>query len=271
MKSRALLLGLALTVLVSADTLTLRDGRRIEGTFMGGDARQIRMAVGDQIQNISVTDAVSIQFGSSPTAAITPQQPIVVTPQPSYTPAPVTQPQYGQTQSVQAQSGLMIPAGTQVVVRMIDGIDSDRDRVGQTFNASLDEPIVVNGQQVVPRGADVVARLVDDQKSGKISGRSQVTINLVSIAINGRPVIVSTANVVQASASRGKQSAGVIGGTSAIGAVIGAIAGGGRGAAIGAATGAGAGTAVQVITNGPTVKIPSETRLTFSLAQPVTI
>jgi hypothetical protein len=244
-----LLFGLVLAGLLSADTLTLRDGRRIDGTFMGGDARQIRMAVGDQIQSFSVTDAVSIQFGSSPTVSVAPQQPAVTV--------------------TQAQSGVTIPAGATIVVRMIDGIDSDRDRVGQTFKASLDEPIMINGRQVVPRGADVVARLVDDQKAGKISGRSQVTINLVSININGKLVNVSTNNVVQAGASRTKQSAGVIGGTTAIGAVIGAIAGGGRGAAIGAASGAGAGTAVQVITNGPTVKIPSETRLSFALAQSV--
>jgi hypothetical protein len=252
-----ILLACALTGLLAADTLTLKDGRKIEGIYMGGDSRQVRMAVGDQVQSFSVSDAAGIQFGSPATATAAKQEAA-----PAATTASTTAP---------AQTGITVPAKTNVVVRMIDAIDSERDRVGQTYRASLDEPLMIDAQQVAGRGADVLVKLVDDQKAGKISGKSQVTINLVSISINGRAVDVTSDSVVQASASRTKQSAGVIGGTSALGAVIGAIAGGGRGAAIGAASGAGAGTAVQVLTNGPTVKIPSETRLTFSLAQPVKI
>ena len=98
-----------------------------------------------------------------------------------------------------------------------------------------------------------------------------LTLDVVSLNINGRNVDIDTASVTQESGSRTARSAKVIGGTAVLGTIIGAIAGGGKGAAIGAAAGAGAGTGVQVLTKGQRVKIPSETRLTFTLQQPVRI
>jgi hypothetical protein len=154
---------------------------------------------------------------------------------------------------------------------MIDDVDSERDRVGQTFRASLDESVYLNGEVVVERGADIVAKLIDDKESGKFAGRAELTMDLVSIVVNGRTVDVNTGNVTQASGSRSGRTAKVVGGTAALGAIIGAIAGGGKGAAVGAASGAGAGAAVQVLTKGQRVKIPSETRLTFSLESAVRI
>jgi hypothetical protein len=154
---------------------------------------------------------------------------------------------------------------------MIDDVDSERDRVGQEFRASVDEPVVVNGETVIPRGANVVAKLVDDKQSGKLSGRTELTLDLVSVEVNGRPVDVSTQEVTQASGSRTGKTAKVVGGTAVLGTIIGAIAGGGKGAAIGAASGAAAGGAVQVMTKGERVRIPSETRLNFTLQQPLNV
>jgi hypothetical protein len=129
---------------------------------------------------------------------------------------------------------------------------------------------VINGATVIPRGADVVTKLVDLKDPSKLSGGGQLTLDLVSIAVNGKPVEVSTAQGVTTTGdSRKGESAKVIGGTAALGAIIGAIAGGGKGAAIGGVSGAGAGTAVQVLTQGTRVRVPSETRLTFSLQQAV--
>jgi hypothetical protein len=162
-----------------------------------------------------------------------------------------------------------IPAGTDVVVRMIDDVDSDVARVGQTFRASVDEPVVAGNRTVVSRGADVTVKLVEDQQAGKLTGKTELTLALVSMVIDGKTVDVTSEEVVQASESRGKKTAKVVGGTAALGAVIGAIAGGGRGAAIGATTGAAAGGAVQVFTKGERVKIPSESRLSFKLKNPV--
>ncbi len=165
----------------------------------------------------------------------------------------------------------VIPAGAVLTIRMVDSVDSDKDYVGEKYRASLDAAVLDgNGNKLVPRGADVVVKLVDDQQSGKIEGRTVLTLDLVSLNVNGRDVEVNTSNVSQQSSSRGARSGKVIGGATALGAIIGAVAGGGKGAAIGAASGAGAGTAAEVMTKGQRVRIPSETRLSFTLQQPVT-
>jgi hypothetical protein len=152
---------------------------------------------------------------------------------------------------------------------MIDGVDSNQSRLGQTFRASVDEPVLVGGQTVIPRGADAMVKLVEDKQSGKFEGRTVLTLALTDLTINGQTIDTTTADVSQASGSRGARTAKVVGGTTALGAIIGALAGGGRGAAIGAASGAAVGGGVQVMTKGQQVKIPSETRLTFTLQQPI--
>jgi hypothetical protein len=164
---------------------------------------------------------------------------------------------------------LTIPVDTPITIRMIDPVDSETARLGQTFRASIDEPVLVNGQEVIPRGADVVTKLVEAQQSGKIQGRAVLTLALSTITVNGQQVNVTSSDVRTESSSRGARSGAVIGGTAALGAIIGAIAGGGKGAAIGATSGAAAGTGVQVLTAGQKVKVPSETRLTFQLQNPV--
>lgn len=162
-----------------------------------------------------------------------------------------------------------IPVGTTIAVRMIDDVDSERDSTGQEFRASVDEPVVVDGRTVIPRGANVTAKLVAEKQSGQLSGRTILTLDLTSIEINGRMVDVLTEEVTQQSESRTDKTAKTAGGGAVLGAVIGAIAGGGKGAAIGAVTGAAAGGAVQVLTKGERVRIPSETRLTFTLQRPL--
>ncbi len=250
-----ILLGLALTFTCFADTVTLRSGRTVEGTFLSGDSREIRLAVGNRVDTYAIADVTSISFGSAAAAATAVR-----------TPAPAALPS---TPAATATSRREVPAGSAVVVRMIDAVDSTTDRTGQTYRASLDEPLMVDGQTVVARGADAVVKLVDDKQAGKLSGRTELTLDLVSITINGRVTDVATGEVKQASESRTGQTARRAGGLAAAGAVIGAIAGGGKGAAIGAAAGAGAGAGVQILTKGPSVKIPSEARLEFTLQQPV--
>jgi len=164
----------------------------------------------------------------------------------------------------------MIPSGTVLTIRMVDSVDSERDEVGKTFQASLDEPVLdPSGRTLVPRGADVTVKLVDDVQSGKIQGRTILTLDIQSLRVDGREIDVDTVAITEQSSSRTARSGKVIGGTAALGAIIGAIAGGGKGAAIGAGAGAGVGTAAQVATKGQRVRIPSETRQTFTLQQPV--
>jgi hypothetical protein len=225
------------------------------------------MAVGDQIQSFDLTQAVSLQFGSEPAPAAAPPA-TAAAPAPPQTPAPAPA-AAAPAPAPAAAAAKEIPAGSQIVIRMIDPVDSEKDKLGQTYRAAVDEPVIVDGQEVIPKGADAVVKLIDDQRAGKLTGKTEIRLDMVSITIQGKQVDVLTSDVTQASASRTKSSAAVVGGTAALGAVIGAIAGGGRGAAIGAVSGAGAGTAVQVLTKGPKVKIPSESRLSFTLEQPI--
>jgi hypothetical protein len=252
-----------------ADTILMKDGRAIRGTYLGGSPRQVKLEVGDQIQTLDIGDISRIEFTQS--AATTPNLPppeppsgrgVIGTPPPSADFAPPLPASYG---------GAQLAAGTNIVVRMIDSVDSDVNRVGQTFAASLDEPVMANGQTVIPRGADVVIKLVDSKESGKLTGRSELTLDLVSVKVNGRMVDVNTQTVSRESSSRGARTAKVAGGTAAVGAIIGAIAGGGKGAAIGAGAGAAAGAGAEVVTKGQRVKIPSETRLSFVLDTPVNL
>jgi hypothetical protein len=164
-----------------------------------------------------------------------------------------------------------VPAGAIVTVRTIDSIDSSTNTTGQVFKGSLDAPIVVDEHVIIPKGADAYIKLVNASSAGKFAGKSELTLALQSVVFQGKTYTVSTSDVQQAGKSRGKDSAVKIGGGAALGALIGGLAGGGKGAAIGAAVGGGAGTGVQVFTKGKQVKIPSETRLDFTLQQPFDI
>ncbi len=154
---------------------------------------------------------------------------------------------------------------------MIDGIDSSVNKVGDTFNASLEAPIVVGNTVLAQKGADVYGRLVEAKQAGRVQGQSELRLELTGVKINNQVVSVVTGAYEAAGQSRGKNTAEKVGGGAVIGALIGAIAGGGKGAAIGAGVGAGAGTAVQVMTHGQQVRVPSETVLNFTLQQPVTV
>ncbi len=164
-----------------------------------------------------------------------------------------------------------VPAGTVVTVRMIDSIDSARNRPGEEFAASLEAPIVVGDRVAVPRGAEARVRLVEAKSAGRMTGSSELQIELVSLTVNGNAYNVESGYYVMQGASRGKRTAETVGGGAGLGALIGAIAGKGKGAAIGAAIGAGAGTAAQAATHGQQVKVPSETKLDFTIKTPFTI
>jgi len=268
---------LACCAVLPADTLTLRNGTAVEGVYLGGSSREIRIEVGDKIQTFPIDSVTGVQFESSTRPqAEAPRAPQTEAPRsPQLLPQPSPEPQYSSSSSNTSSNspanrgGVELPAGTQLTVRMVDSVDSEVARMGDTFRASLDEPVIVNGESVVPRGADVVAKLVDDQRSGKIQGRTVLKLVLTSITVDGRQVEVTTQDVIKESSSRGARSGKVIGGTAALGAIIGGIAGGGRGAAIGAGSGAAVGTGAQELGKAQRVKIPSETRLVFTLSYTV--
>ena len=137
--------------------------------------------------------------------------------------------------------------------------------------AILDEPVVDNGTEIIPKGADVRGRLANADSAGRVTGSAELGLELTQIYVNGIPYSLSTSEYEEVGESRSGQTAKRAAGGAAIGALIGAIAGGGKGAAIGAGVGGGGATAVQVMTKGEKVNVPSETRLEFTLRTPLVI
>ena len=166
---------------------------------------------------------------------------------------------------------VQIPAGTVLRTQMLDTVDSAVNKVGETFRASLAVPIVVRNEVIVPAGADLYLRLVDASSAGRIAGRSGLTLQLASLEFQGQSYDLYSSDYQQTGASEGKRTAATVGGAAAVGAIIGGIIGGGKGAAIGAGTGAGAGTVASAATKAQQVQIPAETKLDFTLDQPVTV
>jgi hypothetical protein len=154
---------------------------------------------------------------------------------------------------------------------MIDAVNSESSKVGDQFIATLDEPVFQGGVEVIPRGADVRGRIANVNEAGRVAGSAQLGLELTQIIVNGIPYSVTTSEYQEVAEGRGSQTAKRAAAGAGIGAVIGAIAGGGKGAAIGAGIGGGGATAVQVMTKGEKLNIPSETKLEFTLRTPLVV
>jgi hypothetical protein len=157
-----------------------------------------------------------------------------------------------------------LPSGTEITVRLIDSIDSEKNDEGDEFRATLEDPIKLGDTVVAPKGSNAKVKLVAEKDSGKLTGRTELSVRLLSVAVDGKLVPVNTSRVTEGSGSRGARTAKTAAAVGAVGAIIGAIAGGGQGAAIGAGAGAAAGAGSQVFMKGQRVRIPSETVLTFT-------
>ncbi len=165
----------------------------------------------------------------------------------------------------------IIDQGTQITVRLIDPIDSEKNQTGDTFHATLNAPLTSDGEEAVPAGVELVGHLVSVKSAGKFKGQSEVVMQLDSVTSAGKTYNIQTDQYSKKGSSRGKNTAEKVGAGAAIGGIIGAIAGGGKGAAIGAAAGAGVGGGAQAVTKSEQIKLPSETVLNFVLQQPVTV
>jgi hypothetical protein len=189
-------------------------------------------------------------------------------------PAPSQQappPQNSGTGGASSSNGNTISAGTVVTIRMIDSIDSSRNQAGQEFDATVDSPVASGNLVVIPQGSTAKVRLATSQNSGRVEGSAQLELELVSVTVNGTTYPVQSGYYQQHGSSRGQRTAKAAGGGAVLGALIGAIAGGGKGAAIGAGSGAAVGTGVSVAMKGSSIKVPSETKIDFTLRQPLTI
>jgi len=243
-----------------ADSLELKNGSLINGKFMGGTESEISFQVGSSVQKYDRADVSSLKFDSETAASDMPVRH-----------ATSRLNEVGTVAGTQAPADVTIPAGTRISVRTIDTIDSTKNHVGDRFQASLEEPLTIEENVVVAKGADVYGRLAESKKSGTFAGRSELQLELTGIVVNGRTVPLVTGEYELKGKSRGASTAKRTIGGAAVGSIIGAIAGGGKGAGIGAAVGGGAGAGSEVITKGDQVKIPSETLLDFTLQQDVAI
>ncbi len=163
-------------------------------------------------------------------------------------------------------------AGMSIPVRLVDGLSSERNAPGDTFTATLDHELVVDGFVIAERGARVQGRVVASDRGGKVKGVAALAIELTKLhTSDGQTVAIQTDSYERHADVSHQEDAMKVGAGAAVGAIIGAIAGGGKGAAIGAGVGGGAGAGDVLLTRGKPATLPSETRINFRLRTPVTL
>jgi hypothetical protein len=270
-----------------ADQLVLKNGREYSGKFVRADGNVVEFRILGRIESFKTTEVSQIVFkepelvnppsGVSQSASpeLRPVEPVApprdVPPAAAESRDVRTGPAPREIPPETAGPSATLPAGTPLTIRTTEAIDTDRNRVGDVFGATLEEPLSLGSQTLVPRGAEVKGSIAYAKESGRVSGQSELILELTEIRVNGRTYPLRTSDYTEIGASQGKRTAAAAGGGAAIGAIIGAIAGGGKGAAVGAATGAAVGTGVQVLTRGQTLKVPAETVLEFRLQHPLTV
>jgi hypothetical protein len=254
LRSTTALLVLAATASLSADRVRLRSGKTVEGMFVGGDSKSVRLLLDNgTVTEIKLEDTTALEFS--------PRKPPPPPPAPAPKPAAAAAP---------ARPSVTVPAGTAINVRLVQGIDVDASRAGQTFKAIVDDPVMLGGAVVIPRGASAVVQAVQVQQSGTMKGSDKISLKLNAIGFGGMMYEVATGYVEAKGKGEGKRTARKVGGGAGLGAIVGGIAGGGEGAAIGAAIGGVTGAAVA--SGGQEhLKLDAETRLTFQLAAAVTV
>jgi hypothetical protein len=166
---------------------------------------------------------------------------------------------------------IMVPAGTEIQVRLDQSIGSDRNTSGDPFTATIAQPILIDGKTVIPMGAPVKGRVTYVRESGRLTGVARVRLMLESVAVDGQEYELSTSNFSRRGGDHKKRNWAFIGGGAGGGALIGALAAGGKGALIGGPVGAGAGIAAATLTGKKDFVLPAETLLTFELVHPVNV
>jgi hypothetical protein len=245
---------LAVTASLSADRVRLRSGKVITGMFIGGDSKSVRVLLDNgQVSEASIEDVVAVEFSARKPAPPPPTAQAPAAPQPAAAPKPIT-----------------IPAGTKLNIRLVQGIDVDASAAGQTFKATIDDPVMMGGSIVIPRGATAVVQAAKVEQSGKMKGSDKITLKLNSISFGGKAYPITTEYVESKGSGEGKKTGRKVAGGAGLGAIVGGIAGGGSGAAIGAAVG-GAGGAIMAASGEEHLKLPSETRLTFQLSAAINV
>jgi len=166
---------------------------------------------------------------------------------------------------------LVIPSGTPLRVQLDQSLDSSRNHSGDVFEAHLVEPVVVNNEVVIPDKTLVRGKVAMARPSGHFRHPGMLEVSLTEIQVDGNWRVIDTHEDSRKGGSHKKNNAGWIGGGAGGGALLGAIAAGGKGALIGGPIGAGAGTAVAFFTGKRNVHLPAESQLVFHLAEPLSV
>jgi hypothetical protein len=196
---------------------------------------------------------------TAPTPGIVPVQNVSL-------PAPAPQPE------VRVPHVVTLTAGTLLAIRVGETISSDHNQPGDSFLATLTRPLVIDGFIIADRGARVEGRVVESTASGRMRSTSHLSIALVRLATDDRQNIrIQTDPYIKDETNSNAVDAAKVGGGAAIGAIIGALAGGGKGAAIGAGAGGVLGAGDVLLTRGKAAQIPVETRITFRVQDSITI
>jgi outer membrane lipoprotein SlyB len=232
---------------LSADRVKLRSGQSVDGSFLSADVKVVRVLLANgRIAEFAVEDVAAFEFSvrkPAPTPA----------PNPATAPKPVT-----------------VPSGTMLSVRLTQAIDVDATKNGSAFKSILDDPVMIGGNVVIPRNAQVTLQVVNVEQAGKMKGSDKITLKANTLAYGGVRYDIVTAYVESKGSGEGKKTTRKVAGGAGLGALVGGIAGGGTGAAIGAAVGAGAG-AVVASQGTEHLTLPAETRLQFTLNAAVTV
>jgi BON domain len=166
---------------------------------------------------------------------------------------------------------IVVPSGTALTVTVDQTLSSKTSQTGQTFLATLAQPVTVHGKTAMPKGSSVTGRVIRAKKKGKIKGEGELSLSLTSITIHGKNYPIQTGTLDSTVKGKGKRTAGTTGGGAAGGALIGGLAGGGKGAGIGALVGAAGGLVGGALTGNKQIEIPAESALTFTLSTPLTL
>lgn len=178
---------------------------------------------------------------------------------------------YPREQERPAPQPIVIPAGTDIEVRVDQDLGSKISRTGDTFTATIAHPVTVNGQVVIPQDAQAQGLVVNAKPLGRFAGKAELALRLERIQVGNHSFPVMTSTIASVHKGKGKRTGIMAGGGAGLGALIGGLAGGGKGALIGALAGAGAGTAGSAFTGNKNIVIPAETLLTFRTEQPITM
>ena len=239
---------------LDADRIKLRSGKVVDGMFVGADSKSVRVLLDNgSVTEVKIADVVTVEFAERKP----PPPPSKPSPAPAAAAPPRAQPK-----------AVTVPAGTVVNVRLTQDIDVDVSQAGQRFKGTVDDPIMVGGSIVVPRGAQATLQAVQVQQSGSMKGSDKITLKLNTISYGGMVYEVASTYVETKGKGEGKKTARKVGGGAGLGAIVGGIAGGGEGAAIGAAIGGVTGAAVAS-SGEEHLKLAAETRLQFQLTSAV--